>query len=319
MGQILHKCARTTEIIRAEIQNSKEGVSKLARKFGVSRDTIYKWKSRNAINDNKSGTKSPKSSLSQLEQQIICEFRRKTKFSLDDCFIALKQEIPTLTRSNLHRVLQKNNLSKFADKNKKISRKKFKEYEIGFIHIDITFINIGKQKFYLFVAIERSTKLLFLKLYKDKTVKSSVDFLQETMKYFPFKIHRILTDNGVEFTYKLFSNNCHKKEEDHEFNKICFANNISHKTTQFRHPWTNGQVEIMNRQIKNNTTKKYKYDDYQQLSNHLNQYLLAYNFAKKLKSLNFKTPYQKMIEIYDRKRDNFKSEGVVGEFVGLYN
>jgi len=42
-SQILHKCARTTEIIRDEIQKSEESITFLAKKYGVSRPTIYKW------------------------------------------------------------------------------------------------------------------------------------------------------------------------------------------------------------------------------------------------------------------------------------
>ncbi len=315
MGQILHKRARTTQEVRYEIQNSKEGASSLARKFNVSRETIYKWKSRDFTNDEKMGTKSAKSSLTSLEQQVVCEYRRVTKDSLDDCYIALKNEIPKLTRSNLHRVLQKNNLSKFPKEI--IAKQKFSDYKIGFVHIDITFLNINNKKYYLFVAIERLSKFLFLKLYSDKTMDSSAKFLQETIDNFPFKIHKILTDNGAEFTYKLLKN-CKKKEEEHKFNKVCIANNISHKTTQFRHPWTNGQVEIMNKQIKNNTTRKYFYDNFEQLSNHLNQYMIAYNFAKQLKSLKFKTPYQKLVDIFDDDRNNFKCDDVVSYFVGLY-
>ena len=89
MGQILHKRARTTQEIRHEIQNSKESISSLARKFNISRATIYKWKSREFIEDDKMGTKSPKSSLTDLEQKVICEFRRVTKSSLDDCYTKL--------------------------------------------------------------------------------------------------------------------------------------------------------------------------------------------------------------------------------------
>ena len=315
MEQILHKRARTTHEVRAEIQNSKESVSSLARKFNTSRETIYKWKSRVGVGDRKMGTKSPISSLTKFEQDIICEFRRVTKSSLDDCYIALKKEIPNLSRSNLHRVLQKNNLSKFPKEI--ITKQKFSEYGIGFVHIDITFLNINKQKYYLFVAIERLSKLLFLKLYTDKTIETSAQFLSEVIAIYPFKIHRILTDNGAEFTYKLFKN-CQKKEDSHQFNKICIDNNIIHKTIQFRHPWTNGQVEIMNKQIKDNTTKKYTYESFDQLSDHLNQYMIAYNFAKQLKSLKFKTPYQKMIDIYKENVDSFKNESPVNYLMGRY-
>lgn len=57
MGQILHKRARTTQEIRYEIQNSKESISSLAKKFNISRVTIYKWKSRDFVVDEKMGNK----------------------------------------------------------------------------------------------------------------------------------------------------------------------------------------------------------------------------------------------------------------------
>ena len=44
MGQILHKCARTTEAIRKRIQNSKEDIMSLAKKYGINHKTVIKWK-----------------------------------------------------------------------------------------------------------------------------------------------------------------------------------------------------------------------------------------------------------------------------------
>jgi len=55
MGQILHKCARTTEITRKEIQESQESITFLAKKYGVSRPTIYKWKNSSSCQEKKSG------------------------------------------------------------------------------------------------------------------------------------------------------------------------------------------------------------------------------------------------------------------------
>ena len=132
MGNILHSNAKTTPRIREEIQNSKESLVKIAKKYGISVKTVSKWKRNISIQDKPSGPKIARSSLSSLEQNIICEFRRTTKFSLDKIFISLKDQIPSLTRSNLHRVLQKNNLS-VLPKEEKPERKKFKEYPIGYI------------------------------------------------------------------------------------------------------------------------------------------------------------------------------------------
>ena len=112
MGNILHPNAKTTIRVRKEIQESKESILKLAKKYSLNPKTIVKWKKRENLEDNKSGAKTVKSVLSELEQKSICEFRRLTKFSLDDCYIALKDTIPKLSRSNLHRCLKRNGLSR---------------------------------------------------------------------------------------------------------------------------------------------------------------------------------------------------------------
>ena len=128
MGNILHLNAKTTIRIRKEIQESKKSILKLAKKYSLNPKTIVKWKKRENLEDNKSGAKTIKSSLTELEQKSICEFRRLTKFSLDDCYITLKDKIPKLSRSNLHRCLKRNGLSRLPRKeNIKKGKKKFKE------------------------------------------------------------------------------------------------------------------------------------------------------------------------------------------------
>ena len=126
MGQILHKLARTTEIIRNEIQKSNKSISALARLYGISRPTVYKWKNAENTSDKKSGAKKIRSSLTEIEQKIICEFRKKTLLPLDDIFIALKDEIPAISRSNVHRCLQRNELSVLPKEQKTTKKEKFK-------------------------------------------------------------------------------------------------------------------------------------------------------------------------------------------------
>ena len=147
MGNILHPNAKTTIRVRKEIQESKESILKLAKKYSLNPKTIVKWKKRENLEDNKSGAKTVKSVLSELEQKSICEFRRLTKFSLDDCYIALKDTIPKLSRSNLHRCLKRNGLSRLPKEEvTKKDKKKFKEYDLGFVHIDITTITSIQKK-----------------------------------------------------------------------------------------------------------------------------------------------------------------------------
>lgn len=123
MGQLLHSCARTTEAMRRDIQNSEESLKTLANRYGINPKTVAKWRARKdeGVSDRSTGARAQpsKSVLSATEEAIICEFRIKTLLPLDDCLDCLKDEIPHLTRSNLHRCLQRNGLSNLEAMRKK--------------------------------------------------------------------------------------------------------------------------------------------------------------------------------------------------------
>ena len=78
----------------------------------------------------------------------------------------------------------------------------------------------------------------------------------------------------------------------HMFAMRCNAHGIEHRFTKINHPWTNGQVERMNRTIKDTTVRRFHYDSHSQLQQHLDQFIDAYNFAKRLKTLKGLTPYE---------------------------
>lgn len=76
------------------------------------------------------------------------------------------------------------------------------------------------------------------------------------------------------------------------FDMRCRENGIEHRLTKIKHPWTNGQVERMNRTIKEATVKRYHYDSHRQLEKHLADFIAAYNFGHRLKTLKGLTPYE---------------------------
>jgi transposase-like protein len=317
MGCILHANAKTTPRIRKEIQESKESINALAKRLHLNPKTVSKWKKAERITDNPSGAKKVNSVLNEVEQQIICEFRRVTRLSLDDIFISLKPKIPALTRSNLHRCLKRNGLNVLpkeenTEKNKK---KKFKDYQIGFVHIDITEVRVQKMKFQLFVGIDRVSKYVYLEIHDNKTIKTTISFLENLIKECPFKIHKILTDNGSQFTYSAMPV---KTDKIHPFDKLCSENNIEHRLTKYFHPWTNGQVEIMNKIIKDHTVKNYYYENLKELKHHLMSFVLYYNFQRPLKSLKLKKPYEIIIEWYEKDKNLFK-ENPHQKLLGLNN
>ena len=358
MGQALHARATTTHRIRAEIQQSKESLVKIAKRYGINPKTVAKWRNRTTVEDEPMGKRIIKSTiLTEREEEAIVKCRVLTKLALDDLFLALKEEIPHLTRSNLHRCLKRHKVSRLPkEDNPETPKKQFKTYEIGYFHIDTAEIRSEEGKAYLFVAIDRVSKFVVAKIYSRKSLHSSCDFLQYVMKTVPYVIHTILTDNGTEYTDSAFAtpikitkdvssqersdllsdtvfqddyqtslSAAFKENSDikstpslekevwikkpsghHAFDILCKDHAIDHRLTKVKHPWTNGQVERMNRSIKEETVKKYHYKTQEEMEKHLDTFISAYNCAKHLKSLNLKTPLEFLMQKFLKKPILFK-------------
>jgi transposase InsO family protein len=255
---------------------------------------VRKWRPRATVEDARMGPRKLRTALTPLDEEMICALRRKALLALDDCYLALKPSIPRLPRSNLHRCLVRHGLSVLPKAPAvKPERKKFRPYPIGYIHIDIGDVRTGEGKVYLYVAVDRISKFVYAEVHPSPTIKVAVAFLQNVVQAVPYKIHRLLTDNGPQFTYNLLLPHCRPAHE-HPFDAACDKLGIKHKTTHFRHPWTNGQVERINRTLKDATVKTYHYDTIDQFKSHLYDFFMAYNFQRKLKSLNFLSPYEKI-------------------------
>lgn len=200
MGQILHGCATTTEAVRRAIQNSQESLRALAKRYGINPKTVAK-KRRGSVTDLKTGPKEPKStSLSLEDEAIIVAFRKHALLPLDDCLYALQARIPHLTRSSLHRCLQRHSISRLPEvEDGKGIKRKFKSYPIGYFHIDIAEVRT-EGRLYLLVAIDRTSKFAYTELHEKATRRVAADFLQNLIKAAPYKVHTVLTDNGTHFT-----------------------------------------------------------------------------------------------------------------------
>ena len=301
MGQVLHSCARTTEAVRRAIQDSQESLRVLASRYGVNLKTVAKWKKRNTASDLPMGPKLPSSTVLSLEQEaLIVAFRKYTLLPLDDCLYALQPSMPNLTRSSLHRCLQRHGISRLPDcEGNKPPKKKFKSYPIGFFHIDIAEVRTEEGKLHLFVAIDRTSKFVKAELFPRATMATAKTFLENLIKAVPYKIHTILTDNGIQFA-DLPKNRSGPTAmlRGHPFDRVCMANGIEHRLTKPNHPWTNGQVERMNRTLKEATVNRYYYQTHQQLREHLDAFVAAYDFAKRLKTLHGLTPYEFIVKAW---------------------
>lgn len=328
MGQVLHGGATTTQAIRRAIQRSEASVRALARRHGISTTTVQKWRKRATTIDARMGPKQVSSSVLTLEQEaMIVALRRHTLLPLDDCLYALQASIPGLTRSSLHRCLQRHGISRLPDPEAAPARKRFKAYPIGFVHIDIAEARTEQGKLHLFVAIDRTIdrtiKFAFIQLHDKATRRVAADFLHAVAEALPFKLHTVLTDNGVQFTHNLPDRTSPEEEAAidafwaergeprvylvHAFDHACTQLGIEHRLTKPYHPWTNGQVERMNRTLKEATIRRYHYGTHNELRAHLKLFVDAYNYGRRLKALRGLTPYEAVCQNWTKQPDRFRS------------
>ena len=272
MGQVLHSSATTTQAVRRAIQNSQESLRTLAKRYGINQKTVAKWKKRTSVDDLTTGPKNPRSSvLSPEDEAAIVAFRKRTLLPLDDCLYTLQPSIPYLTRSSLHRCLQRHSISRLPE-----------------------------------VKGDRPSNFAFTELHTKASEMAAAEFLRNLVKAVPYRIHTVLTDNGIQFTNRT----CDRYASEHIFDRVCTECGIEHRLTKVKHPWTNGQVERMNRTIKEATVKRFHYDDHTQLCIHLADFIAAYNFGRRLKTLRGLTPYEFICKQWTDEPELFKIDPI---------
>lgn len=108
--------------------------------------------------------------------------------------------MPHLTRSGLHRLFQRHGISRLPDLKAGAEPKRaFKDYPIGYFHIDIAEVRTEEGKLHLFVAVDRTSKFAFARLEDRADTKAAVAFLNSLVEVVPYHIHTVLTDNGIQF------------------------------------------------------------------------------------------------------------------------
>ena len=241
---------------------------------------------------------------------MIVAFRKHTLLPLDDCLYAQQSTIPHLTRSSLHRCLQRHGISRLPDMDgDKPAKKRFKAYPIGYFHIDLAEVRTEEGKLHLFVAIDRTSKFAFVRLEEKANRVTATAFLEALIDLVPYRIHTVLTDNGVQFCYLPSKRSGPTARYfRHMFDMRCQENSIEHRLTKPNHPWTNGQVERMNRTLKDATVKRYHYETHEQLKTHLQLFLDADNHAKRLKTLKGLTPYEFICKTWTDEPERFMSD-----------
>lgn len=309
--QNYHSNATTNINIRTQIQNNFEKNFNLANRFNVSKQTISKWRNRDFVEDKSSKPLNIKYALTSLESLLIISLRKSSWMPIDEIHENLLVINPKISRSSVHRTLVRENINKIPEE-KREQAKKFKEYEPGYLHIDVTYLpKFEGKKHYLYVAIDRCTRTMMHWVYENKTATNTEDFMDKCIAFFPFKITHILTDNGLEFTNRLLvSKTGSKCEKSSKMDMKCKDNNIEHRLTEPFTPKTNGMVERLNGIIKNDTILKNLYLSSKEMKIDLAKFIGYYNIHRRhgslRRELNVKTPLNAIEKWHQLKPEIFK-------------
>lgn len=223
--------------------------------------------------------------------------------------------------------MQRHGISRLPEtEGDKPGKKKFKLYPIGYFHIDIAEVRAAEGKVYLFVAIDRTSKFAFTQLHEKATTRIAADFLRALIQAVPYTIHTVLTNNGTHFTtpgnktstasdIKLAMQRG-ERFRAHAFELACAQSDIDYRLTKPKRPWTNGQVERMNCTIKEATVKRFFYDNHAPFRSYLEEFVLAYNFAKRPKTLKGLTANEYICKIWTTEPKRFQL-GPIHQLPGL--
>jgi transposase InsO family protein len=241
----IHPNARTTPAVRAEIARSSEPSGVLARRYGVSTETVRKWRRRGPedCRDRSSRPRKLPWKASEEERAVVCALRRATGFPLDDLTFVVAHFLPHLNRDAVYRILRAAGLSRRpAPAAPEKAAAKFREYGLGFVHVDVKHLpklrtTDGElRKRFLFVAIDRRSRSVHLAVKDEETEASATAFLREALAAFPFRITHVLTDRGSCFTAD-------------GFERACRELRVEHRKTRPYTPRTNGMAERFNGRV----------------------------------------------------------------------
>lgn len=301
----LHKNARTTPAVRAEIAASNETAAVLASRFGITEQTVYKWKKRETFGDHSHCAHRLQTVLTPAQEVIVVNLRRLLLLPLDDLLAVTREFIcPDVSRSGLDRCLRRHgvgNLNTLKPAEPAQPHKPFKSYVPGYVHIDVKYLPImpdESSRRYLFVAIDRATRWVFVQVKPNKTAASAKSFLRALHKACPIKISKLLTDNGKEFTDRLFASRKRNPSGNHEFDQLCQALGIEHRLTRPGTPKTNGMVERFNGRIAD-VLRTHRFNDREDMEQTLLRYVYLYNQQLPQSALKSKTPMQSMKDWYN--------------------
>jgi transposase InsO family protein len=315
----LHKRARTTPAIRAELQAAGEPTKVLARRYNLTADTVRKWRRRGDTQDRSHRPHTLHANLSPVQERVVVELRKLLLLPLDDLLVVTHEFLNAeVSRSGLDRCLRRHGVSRLADlvpreEAAKAPAKAFKDYVPGFVHVDVKYLPQmpdERERQYLFAAIDRATRWVYVEILPDKSAASASAFLKRLIKAAPFKLAKVLTDNGKEFSDRFCATGERHPTGKHAFDQVCTEHAIEHRLIKPRHPQTNGMIERFNGRIAEVlATTRFRTGEH--LRDTLTRYVKVYNHHIPQRALDHSAPiaalkrwYQQHPELFQKRPYN---------------
>jgi transposase InsO family protein len=292
----LHKNARTTPAVRAEIAASSEPASVLAQRFGITEQTVYKWKKRDVFADRSHTAHRLQTVLTPAQETVVVHLRRTLLLPWMTCWPSRGSSSVPMSHARAWTgacAAMERATSTPSSPEPAVAHKAFKSYEPGYVHMDVKYLpqmQDESSRRYLFVAIDRATRWVFVQLKANKTAASAQAFLKALHKACPIRINKLLTDNGKEFTDRLFASKEREPSGNHEFDQLCQELGIEHRLTKPRTPRTNGMVERFNGRIAD-VLKTHRFNSREDMEQTLLRYVALYNHQLPQSALKSKYAY----------------------------
>lgn len=241
---------------------------------------------------------------------LLSWLRKDWLLDLDTVWVALRQTVfPQVSRSAVYRELARLQLHRLRSLRPSPSRPqgRFRACPPGFLHIDTFALpRLGGPRRYLFVAIDRATRLMTMQVAPARTMAHAGAFLIHCQRFYPFRPYGVLTDNGREFTLRGYrGRNGARTTKVHPFTQRCRRGQIRHSLTKAYHPWTSGLVERTGDTIKAETIYRWHFDSTAMLDAALYGFERYFNEHRPYKAMGGKTPAQLTQEWYHRAPKRF--------------
>ena len=218
------------------------------------------------------------------------------RLSLYDLLAVVQEFIhPQMSRSALDGLLRRRGESRLPEPDKPAAHSQpFKAYKPGFVHVALTYLPQlahDDSRCYVFVAIDRATRWVFISIAEARTAAAARRFPNALASKALFKIKTVLTDNGTEFSDRLFGSRAKEPSGEHEFDRLCESLDIDHRLTRVCRPQTNGMVERSNGRIEQ-ILQTHQFNSAEDLHATTHRYVRLYNEHLPQKALKHAAPVE---------------------------